>query len=96
METRRKLVVKMMILGARDRTVMRSSSCRENATSLPDSGFLILRSMKGMTGLCGGAGMAVVAGLDTSGKPASCAFSITVANRKNKQNTRNRECLTKT
>jgi hypothetical protein len=50
METRRKLVVKMMMLGARDRTVIRRSSCRENATSLPDSGFLTLRSMKGITG----------------------------------------------
>jgi hypothetical protein len=57
-----------MMLGARERIVIRRRSWREKATSWPDSGFLIVRSIKGITGSAGGAGIAMVPGTDISGK----------------------------
>jgi hypothetical protein len=60
--------MRIMILGARERMVIRRRSWREKATSWPDSGFLMLRSIKGITGSAGGAGTAMVPGVDISGK----------------------------
>jgi hypothetical protein len=60
MEILRKLVIRMMMLGARERTVRRRRSWREKATSCPPSGFLTVRSIKGTTGAPGGAGIFMV------------------------------------
>jgi hypothetical protein len=68
MEILRKLVMRRMMLGARERTVRRRSNWREKATSRPLSGFLIERSIKGTTGIPGGAGMFMVPWTDISGK----------------------------
>jgi hypothetical protein len=68
MEILRKLVMRMIMLGARDRMVTRSRSWREKATSCPDSGFRMVRSIKGITGSAGASGIAMVPGGDISGK----------------------------
>jgi hypothetical protein len=68
MEILRKLVIRIRMLGARDRMVIRSSNWREKATSRPDSGFRMVRSIKGITGSAGASGMAMVPGVDRSGK----------------------------
>jgi hypothetical protein len=75
MDMRRKLVIRMIMLGARDRTVRRRRSWREKATSLPDSGFLTVRSIKGITGSAGGEGMVMVPSVERSGKGRVWAFS---------------------
>jgi hypothetical protein len=56
----RKLVIKIKILGARESSVKRRRSWREKATSLPLSGFLIVRSINGTGVVAGGAGTAMV------------------------------------
>jgi hypothetical protein len=68
MDIRKKLVIRIIILGARERTVMRRRSWREKATSSPESGFRMVRSIKGITGSAGGSGMAMVPWVEKSGK----------------------------
>jgi hypothetical protein len=68
MEILKKLVMRMIILGARDRTVRRRRSWREKATSCPDSGFLMVKSTKGITGSAGGVGIFIVPWVERSGK----------------------------
>jgi hypothetical protein len=68
MEILRKLVIRIIILGARERTVINRRSWREKATSCPDSGFLMVRSTKGITGSAGGEGMFMVPWVDIPGK----------------------------
>jgi hypothetical protein len=59
----------MRILGAKESMVMSKRSWREKATSWPVSGFLTVRSIKGITGLAVGCGIFMVPGLAISGKP---------------------------
>ena len=73
MATLRKLVMRMMMLGARERRVIRSSSCKEKATSWPLWGFLTVRSTKGTPVFVSGAGRAVVPCVDMPGKGGVCA-----------------------
>jgi hypothetical protein len=72
MEIRRKLVMRMMILGARDKTVTRRRSWSEKATSCPDSGLRMVKSIKGITGSAGGVGIAMVPSVERSGKGRVC------------------------
>jgi len=57
---RRKLVIRIKMLGASARAVKRRSSCMEKATSCPLSGFLMVRSIKGTGVIDGGSGMPIV------------------------------------
>jgi hypothetical protein len=68
MEILRKLVTRIMMLGARERTVKRSSSWREKATSWPFWGFRTERSIKGITGAGGGVGISMVPWVEKFGK----------------------------
>jgi hypothetical protein len=68
MEILRKLVISMMMLGARERMVINRRSWREKATSCPDAGFLMVRSTKGITGSAGGVGIFIVPWVDIPGK----------------------------
>jgi hypothetical protein len=72
-EMRKKLVINMMMLGARDRTVSNRRSCIEKATSCPVSGSRTVKSMKGIAVLSG-EGIAVVPDAPMSpGNPDACA-----------------------
>jgi len=57
MEMRRKLVIKINKLGARERTVNNSRIWREKATSLPVVGLRTETLTKGTTGFAGGVGI---------------------------------------
>jgi hypothetical protein len=50
MEMRRKLVMRIRMLGARERAVRRRRIWTEKATSLPELGFLTRRSTRGTRG----------------------------------------------
>jgi hypothetical protein len=75
MEILRKLVIRMMMLGARERTVKRRRSWREKATSCPLWGFLTERSIKGTTGAGGGVGIFMVPSVERLGKAGGSWFS---------------------
>jgi hypothetical protein len=86
MEIRRKLVMRMMMLGARERAVRRRRSWREKATSWPDSGFLMVRSMKGIPGFSGAGGIVTVPSVDIPGKGGTWAAGGGPPRRINRQN----------
>jgi hypothetical protein len=67
-EILKKLVVRITMLGARERTVKSKRSWRENATSCPLWGFRTERSIKGTTGDGGGVGIFMVPWVERLGK----------------------------
>jgi hypothetical protein len=85
METLKKLVMRMMMLGARESTVSSKRSWSEKATSRPVPGFLMVRSMKGITGSSGGSGMVMVPWVERPGKGGGVWASAPMGEKRKKK-----------
>ena len=75
MDTRRKLVIKMMMLGASDSTVRSNKSWRLNATSWPFAGLRTLMSNIPIEGIPPGVGISIVPSTDLPGKVSAWEYA---------------------